>query len=161
MPRKKRTSEVMPQEFVDLFTDLASRLETNAPTQKHLDTISHNLEQAAMASQLAMLGWARRGNPPTEPATPSPPAEPRLTVDLAKKTITLDGTTFDVSSDLALRWVKVLVSHPGEWISGPELKQHDEQLDGAEPHRFKHRLPPVVRALIDTHRSRGSRIRLA
>ena len=49
---------------------------------------------------------------------PPPPPPPRLTMDLPRKTLTLDGVTYDVASDNALRWVQVLAEHPGEWISG-------------------------------------------
>jgi hypothetical protein len=39
------------------------------------------------------------------------------------------GTEHDVRSEQALRWVKVLAEHPGEWISGPELEEHDSGPD--------------------------------
>ncbi len=59
-----------------------------------------------------------------KPATPSetepltrkddgPPKE-RLTVNLKRKEVAIDGEQFDVSSDLALRWVRVLAKHPHE-----------------------------------------------
>ncbi len=69
----------------------------------------------------------------TEPQTPSAgdskaPPVPRLTVDLDQKTITLDGKSYDVPSDNALRWVKVLADHNGDWISGPKLPEFDKEL---------------------------------
>src|SRR5437016_2853069 len=62
-----------------------------------------------------------------EPRAEQPKA-PRLTVDLARRTITLDGATYDVESVNALHWVEVLAEHPGEWISGKELERHDKEL---------------------------------
>ena len=41
------------------------------------------------------------------------PSSPRLTVDLARRTLSIKGKTFDVEGYRALRWVKVLASHPG------------------------------------------------
>jgi hypothetical protein len=93
------------------------------------------------------------GQPPTEPP-------PRLTTDLARLLVTLDGTTWEVASAQALRWVQVLATHPGEWISGPELPVYDNQLAYARPDRLKTFLPVRVRILISTHRRKGSRLRL-
>lgn len=76
-------------------------------------------------------------------------------------TFTLDGVPVDVSSKQALRWLKVLVEHPGEWISAPEMKNYDDELDGVRPDRHcKSYLPDVVLSLIDTDRRKGSRLRL-
>jgi hypothetical protein len=93
--------------------------------------------------------------------TPGPP--PRLSVDLARKTITFDGQKFDVLSEGALRWVKVLADHPGEWISGPDLKKYDSALDGARPDRLKKAksFPDSIRAIIETRRGPGSRLNLS
>jgi hypothetical protein len=88
------------------------------------------------------------------------PLPPRLKVDLARKTVTLDGVPHEVSSDNSLRWVKVLSEHPSEWISAPELKDHDEELYGARPDRLKQFLPPEILSLIYSNRRKGSRLRL-
>lgn len=98
--------------------------------------------------------------PQPEPApqpVPTTPAE-RLVVDLERGTVTLDGQTFDVNSNQALRWVRVLADLDGQWVSAPELTNHDEELEGARPDRLRRHLPEPVLALIDTHRSRGSRL---
>jgi hypothetical protein len=88
------------------------------------------------------------------------PPPPRLSVNLARKTLTLDGVTYDVSSENALRWVKVLAEHPGEWISGPELEKYDPQLANPRPDRWKPFLPNEFLSLIDSETGKGSRIRL-
>jgi hypothetical protein len=113
---------------------------------------------ARLAEVLTTLKEFLRAPPVAPP--PEQPAPPRLTVDLACKTIMLDGVTHDVSSDLALRWVKVLAEHRNEWISSPELKIYDSELDGARPDRFKQFLPETIRSLIDANRKKGSRLRL-
>ena len=92
---------------------------------------------------------------PRAPATLSCP-----TVDLPSRTVTFDGTRHDVSSVTALRWVKVLAEHPGEWISAPELKRHDQELDGVRPDRLKKQLPQELLSLIESDRRKGSRLRL-
>jgi hypothetical protein len=96
------------------------------------------------------------GEPPPPPVSR---AAPRLTVDVARKTITLDGETDDVTSDAALRWVKVLAEHPGEWISAVELRKHDPELDSARTDRLKKLLPERVQHLIDSETGKGSRLR--
>jgi hypothetical protein len=58
-----------------------------------------------------------------------------------------------------LRWVKVLAEHPGEWISGPELRHYDQELDGCRPHRLRKSLPPAILDLIDSETGKGSRVR--
>jgi hypothetical protein len=96
----------------------------------------------------------------TTQASEKEPPPPRLTVDLACMTITLDGVSHDLSSENALRWVEVLADHPGKWISAPELKDYDEELDGCRPDRLKKHLPESVLNLIDSEEGKGSRIRL-
>jgi hypothetical protein len=87
---------------------------------------------------------------------------PRLIVDLTCRTITLDRVRHDIDSEVALRWVKVLAEHPGEWISAPDLRNYDAELDGCRPHRrCRPYLPAAVLDLIDTDRRKGSRLRLA
>lgn len=92
------------------------------------------------------------------PPPPPPPPPPRLTVDLAKKQATLDGKSFDVSSENALRWIKVLAEHPGAWICGSELAKFDELLIGVRTDRLK--TPSAISDLIDCKPGTGSRIRL-
>jgi hypothetical protein len=85
------------------------------------------------------------------------PAPRRLTVDLARKTITLDGIAHDVDSAIALRWVKVLADHAGERISDPELESYDPELLNVRTHRVLKHIPEPVRALLDTN-NKGSRL---
>jgi hypothetical protein len=93
----------------------------------------------------------------------APPIEtpPRLTVNLGRRTVTLDGQTFDVDSDQAVRWLKVLSDHPGDWLSPVEVAEYDPELDGTRLDRLKKFLPPSVLNLIDSKTGRGSRLRLA
>jgi hypothetical protein len=90
---------------------------------------------------------------------PEAPPPPRISVDLARKTITLDGTRYDVPSDNALRWVKVLAAHPGEWISSTELKKYDPELQSVRTDRWHRFLPPAILSLINSDTGKGSRIR--
>jgi hypothetical protein len=83
-----------------------------------------------------------------------------LSVDLNRLTITLDGKTYDVRSEAALRWMKVLAEHPGEWISGPDLRKYDQELDSCRTDRLKPKLPDPISDLIDSDPGKGSRIRL-
>jgi hypothetical protein len=105
--------------------------------------------------------WEEQESGDTNAATAnsSKPIPPRLTVDLACKTVTLDGTKYDVSSENAIRWVKVLAEHPGEWISSSELTKYDSDLI-VRTDRLKRFLPTQVLALIEQRTGAGSRIRL-
>lgn len=98
------------------------------------------------------------------PGTKSPARRPRrrkLSVNLKRRTITLDDTTYDVSSEQALRWVKVLSDHNGEWISGRELVHYDSRLTGVKTDRLKCYLPDPIKALIESEPAKGSRLRLS
>lgn len=86
---------------------------------------------------------------------------PRLSVSLAKRTVTLDGTTYDVASVQALRWVSVLLARPGAWVSCRDLKAHDTKLANVKTHRLKAKLPKALQVLIDSETGKGSRINLA
>jgi hypothetical protein len=120
-----------------------------------------DMDRSPGHARLALL-VVRRGlaRARTAPAPP-PPKPPRLKVDLACKTLTLDGTANDVPSVQALRWVKVLADHPGEWVSGPDLPTHDQDLDGVRTDRLKKHLPTEVLSLLDSEPGKGSRLRLA
>ena len=104
-----------------------------------------------------------------EEAQPAEPPAPRLTVDEARRTITLDGTTHEVNSVKAIRWVRVLAAHPGEWISGTDLERYENVLIvnqkdclllSAKTHRLTTFLPGAILDLIDSKTGAGSRIRL-
>jgi hypothetical protein len=94
------------------------------------------------------------------PQAVNKPHDTRLTVDLARKIIILDGRKFDVSSDNALQWVKVLADHPGEWLSGSALEKLDLELANPRTDRYKRFLPDAILSLIDSVTGIGSRIRL-
>ena len=83
----------------------------------------------------------------------------RLEVDLACMTATLDNTVFEVKSQHALRWLRILVEHSGEWISGKDLETYDSELMQVRTHRLKTHLPAEISALIDSDTGKGSRIR--
>lgn len=86
-------------------------------------------------------------------------APPRLIVDLTRKTVTLDGMSHDVPSDRALRWVKILVEHRGEWFSGKDLERYDTELINVRTDKLREFLPKEVDILIDSKTGAGSRIR--
>jgi hypothetical protein len=81
-------------------------------------------------------------------------------IDRVAVTVRTTGKDFDLKSEQAARWLKVLADHPGAWISGPDLIQHDEELDGARTDRLRKALPPQIRRMIETGR-RGARLKLA
>jgi hypothetical protein len=97
------------------------------------------------------------GVAPSASQTPTPQTPPRLIVNLANKTITLDGQIYDVRSENALRWVKVLADHAGEWISSTKLREYDEELDGVRTDKLT--LPDAIAKLIESQRGAGSRVR--
>ena len=78
--------------------------------------------------------------------------------DVLGKTITLDGRTFDVKSERALRWVKVLAEHPEEWISSTRLSSYDDLLIAERTDKLKRFLPSEVLDLIVSEPREGSRI---
>ncbi len=86
--------------------------------------------------------------------------KPQLTVDLLKMTVTMDGQTWDCESAQALRLIRVYASHPNEWISGPELKSYDKELDGAKPHVLKSKLPKEIQMQLESNRKKGTRLRV-
>ncbi len=81
-----------------------------------------------------------------------------ISVDIARQTVTLNGTPFDVASVQSLRWVKVLAEHPGTWITGPDLVQYDSELDGVRTDKLRPKLPASIDQLIESGTGRGSRL---
>jgi len=106
----------------------------------------HRVTEAERAAAQAM-------SPPPKESAPL-----RLTVDLARMQLTLDGICMDCDSVQALRLVKVYAEHPDVWISASELKNYNSELDGAKPHVLKKLLPPTIRSLIQSNRRKGSRL---
>lgn len=95
------------------------------------------------------------------PPPPPPPPPPRLTVDLERMSVTLDGVTHDVKSEQALRWVRVLANNPGQWYSSSQLEAEDAELIKPRTDRLMTKLPDPISKLIDPLPGKGSRICLA
>jgi hypothetical protein len=87
--------------------------------------------------------------------------KPRLTINVAQCTATLDGQSYDVKSPQTLRWLKVLADRPGEWIASADLHHFDPELDGMRPHRRKKYLPTPILEMIESETGKGSRLKLA
>ncbi|MDA0836072.1 MAG: hypothetical protein O2955_21295 [Planctomycetota bacterium] len=83
----------------------------------------------------------------------------RVVVDLARKTITLDGIAFDCTSERALRWVKVLADRPGEWFAAGDLTAHDAELMDVRTDRLRKFLPSKILDLIESQTGAGSRLK--
>lgn len=82
----------------------------------------------------------------------------RIAVDLARRSLTLNGVEYAVSSERALRWVNLLAEHPGEWISGVDLEKLDPALMTARPDKLKPFLPAEILILIESKPGAGSRL---
>jgi hypothetical protein len=85
---------------------------------------------------------------------------PRIIVELQKKTVTLDGKTHDVTSERALRWLKILADRPGEWVSSKGLERYDSELLQVRTDHLRKYLPAEICSLIDSQTGAGSRLRL-
>lgn len=124
-----------------------------------------DLEELAVALQCEAAKAAALCEPDTKTARPdaddlsSAPAI-RLCVDLAKKQITVGNQTYDVGSEAALRWIKVLADHRGDWISSSDLEKYDKELLRARTDHLKKHLPEPICILIDSETGKGSRLRL-
>ena len=130
------------------------------PNKERLDACQAEAEWEFYKAQRYLIEQSKETAAVARDAEVLPPQlpPPRLTVDLAKKTITLDGNPYDVDSENALRWVKVLAEHAGDWISSTGLKKHDSELDGCRPDRLKKHLPDAVLDLIESDTGKGSRM---
>jgi hypothetical protein len=84
-----------------------------------------------------------------------------LVVSIEKQSATLNGVEYDLKSPQVARWLKVLNDHEGEWISGPQLKNYDSELDEARTDRLKKNIPDEILSLIESTTQRGSRLKLA
>ncbi len=144
-----------PPGTLDALNDLVIQLDQLITKKK----AGFKEEALALAEKFLRLS----GIPVSEfsPAADPPQARtPRLTVDLARMIITLDGQEHEVTSESALRWVKVLADHAGEWISGKDLEKHDPELASTRTDRWRKFLPKPILSLIDSVTGKGSRIRL-
>jgi hypothetical protein len=85
----------------------------------------------------------------------------RIVIDIAKQTIIFDGKTFgDINSVQALRWLQVLIDHPGEYISGKDLSRFDGELINVRTDKLKPYLPNEIADLIESQTGAGSRLRI-
>jgi len=80
-----------------------------------------------------------------------------LTVDINNEELTFRGVTYSCTSERALRWVRVLASNPGVWISARELAKFDSQLLEPRTDQLTRFLPEAVRACIESSTGKGSR----
>ena len=84
----------------------------------------------------------------------------RLIVDIATRTVSLDGQEWDVRSVNALRWVQILADRPKEWITSSDLEKLDNELINIRTDRLKKYLPEPIRDLIEAKTGAGSRLML-
>jgi hypothetical protein len=99
--------------------------------------------------------------PPTPGAARRSPRRPaRLKVDLRRRRITLDDTTYEIPSEAALRWVRVLAKHRGQWVSSADLGKggYDKDLLTNRPDHLRRFLPGPINSLIQSKRGTGSRM---
>jgi hypothetical protein len=92
-------------------------------------------------------------------AAPGELQEAALTVNLPRQQVTYKGERFDVPSAQALRWLQVLVNHPGEWIAASELHDYDSELVSVRTDKLLPHLPEVVRGMIERKTGAGSRLK--
>ncbi len=87
-------------------------------------------------------------------------ADKKLVVDVARRTATWHGRTYDLRSEQTARWLKVLADHPGQWFSSHKLYLEDPRLLNPRTDRLKNFLPEPIRALIESEARIGSRLKL-
>ncbi|HEX3152966.1 MAG TPA: hypothetical protein VHR66_33145 [Gemmataceae bacterium] len=92
---------------------------------------------------------------------PDDKEKPRVIVDVARLAISVDGVMYPSTSSLAVRWMKVLADHPGQWFSGSELEKYDGEFLSTRTDRLRKKLDPKITALIESKPGKGSRLRLA
>ena len=85
----------------------------------------------------------------------------RLVVDIKCGSVTYDGRAYDISSVNALRWLKILAEHPGEWISGGDLERYDPELMSVRTSELRSFLPADILKLVESVTGKGSRLRLS
>ncbi len=116
------------------------------------------------ANEPVLVDWARaRRDAISKPVFIAPPVttNAHISVDLARRQVVIDGQSYDVNSENALRWVKVLIEHPGEWITGGELEKYDANLIGIRTDRLRPYLPEELLQHIESEPGIGSRFRMA
>lgn len=90
-----------------------------------------------------------------------PPAKKGFSVNIPKLTATLNGKTFDLTGDNQARWLHVLATNPGVWVSGPRMEDYDPELLGVRTDRARKDLPGEIEVLIETTTRKGARLTLA
>jgi len=113
------------------------------------------IEQLWVTAQQKRFGWPRATR---DNACYGPTQQSRIRVDLKRLTISLDGKEFNVPSEQACRWIKVLASRPGIWISSAGLRDHDKELDGVRTYKLRLHVPPEINALVESRTGIGSRL---
>jgi hypothetical protein len=98
--------------------------------------------------------------PDAYPPNVTTPRGPRLRVDVAAATVTMDGIAHAVDPDVA-EWLDALIGARGDWISLEAAKQGHPQLEGkTKPARLMARVPEKIKALVECKRAKGARIAL-
>jgi hypothetical protein len=96
--------------------------------------------------------------PPTQEATtPAAPRQSRLQVGTRSGVITLDGQPYPATPAQAV-FFEALVQVRGHWRSGPYLRQHCDELEGARVDRVCKSLPSPLRELIEVEKGKGYRL---
>lgn len=102
------------------------------------------------------LLWCEKHSAPQ--GTADDASTPAVQVDIKTRTVTLRGVTHDVRSEQAIRWLKVLVDHPREWLAAGDLSRHDPGLQDVRTDKLRRHLPESVQRLIESETGKGSRI---
>jgi len=151
-----------------MVLDVMLQAAVSDPKEAGQRGVSLDGDDVTLLSMRLEKEYERAKNRPAEPSVTAPeggcqePPPPLVKVDLARMTVAVrGGKPKDVSSKQALRWLRVLAEHPGEWISAPEMAEYDEELVGIRPDRqCKRFLPKAILRLIESDRRKGSRLRL-
>lgn len=80
----------------------------------------------------------------TQPAVSVMRAKHTLEADIERMTLTFDGKTFSVTSESAIRFVKVLADNEGVWIKASALKNYDSVLDLCKPRTLRKFIPKPI-----------------
>lgn len=68
--------------------------------------------------------------------------------------------TFQISRAQSARFLKVLADNPRVWISGPDLRSYDKELDGARTDKLRKGLPQEIQCLVETSKQNGARLNM-
>lgn len=82
-----------------------------------------------------------------------------IQVSVERRAVTCGDESFDIPSEQAVRWLKVLADRPGVWVSGADLQKYDPELVNVRTDQLKRQIPIQVRRFIDSKQGTGSRLR--